>query len=162
VDPLSEKYPSLSPYVYVADNPVNAIDPDGEDIIVLSHGSRSRTAPGQHGKHAVGHMAVLIGNDKTGWRYLSYDYDKGDNKGRGKNGKNDNYTEKTFKSLDEFKNSEHNTFKDDYGDGQGLRTSHRDANGNIIQRFENAYQISTSEDTDRKMIKAGSDVFNEP
>ena len=29
VDPMSDKYPSLSPYVYCADNPVNAFDPDG-------------------------------------------------------------------------------------------------------------------------------------
>ena len=27
VDPMSDKYPSLSPYVYCADNPVNAFDP---------------------------------------------------------------------------------------------------------------------------------------
>ncbi len=32
VDPMSDKYPSLSPYVYCADNPVNAIDPDGKEI----------------------------------------------------------------------------------------------------------------------------------
>ncbi|ENA1752736.1 RHS repeat-associated core domain-containing protein [Flavobacterium psychrophilum] len=36
VDPLAEKYPSISPYVYVADNPMNAIDPDGRDIIFLT------------------------------------------------------------------------------------------------------------------------------
>ena len=29
VDPLKEKYPEFSPYVYCADNPVNLIDPDG-------------------------------------------------------------------------------------------------------------------------------------
>ena len=33
VDPLAEKYPSLSPYVYVADNPIGNIDPDGRDIV---------------------------------------------------------------------------------------------------------------------------------
>ncbi|WP_238160941.1 DUF6443 domain-containing protein, partial [Flavobacterium cupreum] len=36
VDPLAEKYPNISPYVYVADNPINAIDPDGRDIIFLT------------------------------------------------------------------------------------------------------------------------------
>ena len=31
VDPMSAKYPSLSPYVYCADNPVKLVDPNGED-----------------------------------------------------------------------------------------------------------------------------------
>ena len=33
VDPMSDKYPSLSPYVYCADNPVRLVDPNGEDPI---------------------------------------------------------------------------------------------------------------------------------
>lgn len=32
VDPLAEKYPSISSYAYVANNPINAIDPDGREI----------------------------------------------------------------------------------------------------------------------------------
>jgi len=31
VDPLAEKKPWMSPYVYCSDNPVNRIDPDGRD-----------------------------------------------------------------------------------------------------------------------------------
>jgi RHS repeat-associated protein len=31
VDPMSGKYPSLSPYVYCANNPVRVVDPDGEE-----------------------------------------------------------------------------------------------------------------------------------
>ena len=31
VDPMSDKYPSLSPYTYCADNPVKLVDPNGED-----------------------------------------------------------------------------------------------------------------------------------
>ena len=31
VDPLADKYPSLSPYAYCAWNPVKLVDPDGED-----------------------------------------------------------------------------------------------------------------------------------
>jgi len=34
VDPLAEKYYSISPYVYCAGNPINAIDPDGEDFVI--------------------------------------------------------------------------------------------------------------------------------
>ena len=32
VDPMAEKYPSLSPYVYCADNPVKLVDPNGEEV----------------------------------------------------------------------------------------------------------------------------------
>ncbi len=32
VDPMSGKYPSLSPYVYCADNPVKLVDPNGEEV----------------------------------------------------------------------------------------------------------------------------------
>ena len=32
VDPMSAKYPSLSPYTYCADNPVKLVDPNGEEV----------------------------------------------------------------------------------------------------------------------------------
>ncbi len=40
IDPLASKYPSLSPYAYVANNPINAIDPDGR-LIVYVNGFRT-------------------------------------------------------------------------------------------------------------------------
>ena len=33
VDPMASKYPSLSPYVYCANNPVKLVDPNGDSII---------------------------------------------------------------------------------------------------------------------------------
>jgi hypothetical protein len=41
-DPLAKKYPELSPYVYCANNPINVIDPDGREGIVVSG------SPGEH------------------------------------------------------------------------------------------------------------------
>ena len=32
IDPMAEKYYSISPYVYCANNPVNSIDPDGREV----------------------------------------------------------------------------------------------------------------------------------
>lgn len=39
VDPLAEKYPNINPYTYVANNPINAIDPDGREIIIVHRNS---------------------------------------------------------------------------------------------------------------------------
>ncbi|MBY5952940.1 RHS repeat-associated core domain-containing protein, partial [Algoriphagus marincola] len=36
VDPLAHLYPGISPYAYVANNPINAIDPDGRLIIFIN------------------------------------------------------------------------------------------------------------------------------
>jgi RHS repeat-associated protein len=39
LDPLANKYFSLSPYNYTANTPINAIDPDGQEIIFLIRNS---------------------------------------------------------------------------------------------------------------------------
>ncbi len=36
VDPMADKYPSISPYAYCAWNPVRLVDPDGREIILPS------------------------------------------------------------------------------------------------------------------------------
>jgi RHS repeat-associated protein len=36
IDPHAIKFPSLSPYVYVADNPINCIDPDGKEWVEVN------------------------------------------------------------------------------------------------------------------------------
>ena len=47
VDPLAEKYPNIGSYVYVANNPINFIDPDGREIwIVGSNGVKIQYTSG--------------------------------------------------------------------------------------------------------------------
>ena len=35
VDPMSDKYPNISPYAYCAWNPVKLVDPDGEELVLI-------------------------------------------------------------------------------------------------------------------------------
>ena len=37
VDPMSDKYPSISPYAYCAWNPVKLVDPDGRDVEIIKN-----------------------------------------------------------------------------------------------------------------------------
>lgn len=62
IDELAENFSSLTPYNYVANNPINGIDPDGRDIIFIND---SKAVGG------FGHGAVIIGNKDDGWYYYS-------------------------------------------------------------------------------------------
>tara|TARA_B110000908_G_scaffold166346_1_gene217294 strand:+ start:4255 stop:5262 length:1008 start_codon:yes stop_codon:yes gene_type:complete len=60
-DPYAEKYETLSPYTYVANNPVNAIDPDGR-LIIYVNGLLAKQYAGwkffsRSGGEFVGHYA---------------------------------------------------------------------------------------------------------
>ena len=47
VDPMSDKYASLSPYTYCANNPVKLVDPNGEEIWIIGEdGSRIKYIQG--------------------------------------------------------------------------------------------------------------------
>ncbi len=94
MDPLAEKYYSISPYAYCGGNPVNAIDEKGDSIFVL-------IAPNM--ASGFGHMALLIQNKKGDWNYYSkngtsgwfglYGEPSGDDKG-----------EVSFPSVNDFLN----------------------------------------------------------
>ena len=43
MDPLAEKYPSISPYVYCADNPVMFTDDGGMDLVIFGANNSSIT-----------------------------------------------------------------------------------------------------------------------
>ena len=49
VDPMSDKYPSLSPYVYCANNPVKLVDPNGEEIYEFDESGKFLRVSGDNG-----------------------------------------------------------------------------------------------------------------
>ncbi len=56
VDPMSDKYPNLSPYVYCANNPVKLVDPSGREI------SGPDGPPNNRWMNKVSEMAHTVGN----------------------------------------------------------------------------------------------------
>ncbi|MEG0928958.1 RHS repeat domain-containing protein [Chryseobacterium sp.] len=69
IDELAENFNKYSPYNYVKNTPINGIDPDGRDVIILN----DRMAVGgiEGIGEGFGHAAVIIGNEKDGWYYYS-------------------------------------------------------------------------------------------
>ena len=49
VDPMASKYPSLSPYVYCANNPVKLVDPNGEEIYEFDESGKFLRVSGEKG-----------------------------------------------------------------------------------------------------------------
>ena len=62
VDPHASSYPAISPYAYVLNNPINAIDPDGRDVILLID---------KQGAGGKGHMGMLYQDGNGSWYYFS-------------------------------------------------------------------------------------------
>ena len=44
VDPMSDKYPGVSPYTYCANNPVRLVDPDGREVYIFGDQAREAFA----------------------------------------------------------------------------------------------------------------------
>jgi len=61
VDPMSDKYPTMSPYVYCANNPIKLVDPNGEEINPIFSTS-----------------GELLGTDSKGWKGKAIVMDKKD------------------------------------------------------------------------------------
>jgi hypothetical protein len=138
IDPLAAKYSQVSPYVYCINNPIKFVDPDGRDIIVLNN-TKGANVMGMN----FGHMAVLIGNDKAGWTYVSKD-------GRAQStNPNDRGQDGTLlgggKSTQTIKN-----------DGV-FKTLEGALGSDLVKGFDQGFRIETSADQDAKATSVATE-----
>ena len=66
---MANKYPSLSPYVYCANNPVMLVDPDGEEVWIIGEG-----ADEFYNQVAEGACALGISTSKDRYGQLHAEY----------------------------------------------------------------------------------------
>ena len=140
VDPMADKYPSISPYAYCAWSPIRIIDPNGDSCAVLL----ARDAVG-----GLGHMAILVQNEENKWQLWSkngdddgtYKTSSGETRGTADDQPGKDLTTgeiKTFKTVQEFLSSSYNTEKHD-----GVGDSY----------YTEAYILPTTSKQDRKIEK---------
>ena len=99
IDPMAEKYYSISPYAYCANNPVRYIDPDGNKIRIYK--KNQKQVLNYINKLAQGTFAV----DKKGYLFL---VKKSNTKGYSKT-----YTESLVRAIDNMKKTI-NIYVDNY------------------------------------------------
>jgi RHS repeat-associated protein len=134
IDPKFRKYADLSPYSYGDNSPIWKKDDDGRDIIILS-------AP--KGAGGFGHAAVLIGNDKDGWKLYSKNGTYGSSGSDEKSSGPSNHRPEIgvpFKTLKDFANSESNFNMEENGEVE----------------YTSAFRITTDKATDAKMAEAAT------
>lgn len=137
VDPSCEKYYYMSPYAYCANNFVNAIDPDGRDIVILLD---------PKGAQRFGHAAMLIGNDKDGWKYYSKD-GVGDDESSPMSGASKKVKGVLFSTINDFNKSDNALVHNGYPERTRFATtSEQDEEGEkaVLKILDSNYNLFTS------------------
>ena len=69
VDPLVEKYCSISPYAYCAGNPIKYIDPDGRTVIIWYKGDNGKMSSYTYSGGNATHSNPFVQSVITAYRY---------------------------------------------------------------------------------------------
>ncbi len=69
VDPMAHKYPSLSPYVYCANNPIKLVDPNGEEVIITGEAAAAFFKEVKKGAKEFGISVKMDKNGKLSAKY---------------------------------------------------------------------------------------------
>lgn len=144
--PLSSyAYSHLSPYSYCGGNPVNCVDPSGEDIVVLNY------TEGEH-------LAMLIQNEEGKWQYYSVNGNNVYISGSHSGGRTFNdVAVGSWDTPQEFFDSAYNVRNEDSKDDKSMNHF----------GFSEGYQISTTPEQDEtirnsftKTAKTEYNLFN--
>lgn len=129
-DPKAWDYTWLSPYSYCGGDPINSIDPTGEDIVILLYDGT-----------IIGHLAMLIQDENKKWRYYSINGDNVFVSGLIFSGgrKFDDIGIGSWDSPADFFNSSYNENGD--GDDKSINS----------YGYEEGYLISTTPEQDKTM-----------
>ena len=143
----SHAYSHLSPYSYCGGDPVNCVDPSGEDIVILNYG---------YGKDQ--HLAMLIQDENGKWQYYSVNGNNMYSSGSHSGGRTFNdVAVGSWNSPQEFLNSSYNVRNENSKDNKSMNHF----------GFTEGYQIHTTQSQDATMRKSFSktakseyDLFN--
>ncbi len=140
-DPKADDYHWLSPYAYCGGDPINNIDPDGNNIAILIENG------------LIGHLALLIQQQDGSWSYYSVNGDKIYNITLGVSGGPYNDVEAgSWSSPQEFMDEAHETTKEEL---------EKNPDAIINYDYSEAYEIETTPEQDKTIADTFTKIANE-
>jgi RHS repeat-associated protein len=146
VDPLAEKYPGWSAFNYVMNNPVNFIDPDGKEIIiVLARNSKGGIA--EQVRYSGGNLYTMNGQIYKGKNWFAKIIKNGLNDVK----KADTYLSKMVYELESSKNIHYIEYSE-HGGGAFVIEGEEGNSG------KGSHVIISSEEINSVPLESGEDV----